>query len=100
MSQLSIQTLTKNLVTFERQDAVKDEILNIFGVHWKIRLLGGIRDCLKRWVGGGFDSLQRFWGEGVDTPMHTMGRSFSKKSFYPSRPFPIFLMYYLEEQST
>ena len=60
---------------------------NIFGVHWKIRLLGGLEkpiyrgECLKR---GSLDSLliqgglgKKEWGGGVvlggvDTPMHTM----------------------------
>ena len=31
---------TKNLVTFKREDGVKDENFNILCVHWKIRRLG------------------------------------------------------------
>ena len=30
------EVLTKSLFAFKRQDGVKDENFNIFGVHWKI----------------------------------------------------------------
>ena len=56
---------------------------NIFGVHWKIQLLG--RGFTKKQYRGGlgqFAGLRETWqervggiflrGEGVDTPMHTM----------------------------
>ena len=60
---------------------------NIFGVHWKIRLLGGIlknqyigEDCLKRgetwavcWFKRGHDKKEGWcFSRGVDTPMPTM----------------------------
>ena len=35
------EVLTKSLFTFKRQDGVKDENFNIFGVHWKIQILHG-----------------------------------------------------------
>ena len=64
---------------------------NIFGVHWKIRILGaGEGGCYQKTdIEGGIaqfpdlkESLARkrgwcFWGggEGVDTPMHTMSKN-------------------------
>ena len=68
------EILTKNLVTFKRQDGIK-----VFGVHWKIWYLGGEGfnekpisrgDCLKSraWT----RKRGVFFLEGVDTQMHTM----------------------------
>ena len=43
--------LTKNLVTFKKQDGVKDESFNIFRLYQKIWFLGdGLRK--KQYVGG------------------------------------------------
>ena len=36
------EILTENLVTFRREDGVKDENFDILGVHWKIWLWGGV----------------------------------------------------------
>ena len=60
------ETLTKNFVTFKRQDRVKDENFNILGVHQKIKFLGGLmkkggfeKTIYKRGLhrNGGLDSL-------------------------------------------
>ena len=59
------EILTKNLVTLQRWDGVKDEKLPYFGVHWKVQFFGG---CPGGWSGktniegglpknGGLDSL-------------------------------------------
>ena len=38
---LNWETLTKNLVIFQRWDGLRLNIFNIMGVHWKNQLLGG-----------------------------------------------------------
>ena len=60
------ETLTKNFVTFKRQDRVKDENFNILGVHQKIQFSGWLmkKGVLKKPIykgglprNGGLDSL-------------------------------------------
>ena len=59
---LNWETLTKNLVIFQRWDGLRLNIFNIMGVHWKNQLLGGGLGQLSDLRGGLAKGVGNFQG--------------------------------------